>query len=190
MNKCLVVFLFLVFGRYVLSAQMTSAEFENAHRTSRWSDPLSRYNSGGDEFTIGDSVFYIVNRPLMNIDGYSSIISEEEGGKLVWPVCNLGYRCTWIIKNGFVYLDKVTSTSDVTPSEIERRICSLIRKNFGDNPNWRIPIWLSGEYLLINKGTTVDYNLRKYYILKLFKGKFTSLEELNLQRKLVKEKGR
>ena len=127
---------------------------------------------------------------LINIDGYSSIISEEEGGTLGWPVCNLGYRCTWIIKNGFVYLDKVTSTSDVTPSEIERRLYSLIRKKIGDNPNWRIPIWLSGEYLLINKGTTFDYKLRKYYILKLFKGKFTSLEELNLQRKLVKEKGR
>ena len=182
MNKYLVVLLFLAFGRCVLSAQMTSSEFENAHRTSRLSDPLSRYNAGGDEFTIGDSVFYIVNSPLMNI--------EEEGGTLGWPVCNLGYRCTWIIKNGFVYLDKVTSTSDVTPSEIERRICSLIRKNFGDNPNWRIPIWLSGEYLLINKGTTFDYNLRKYYILRLFKGEFIRLEELNLQRKLVKEKGR
>ena len=190
MNKYLVVLLFLVFGRYILSAQMTSAEFENAHRTSRLSDPLSRYNSGGDEFTIGDSVFYIVNRPLMNIDGYSSIISEEEGGTLGWPVCNLGYRCTWIIKNGFVYLDKVTSTSDVTPSEIERRLYSLIRKKIGDNPNWRIPIWLSGEYLLINKGTTFDYKLRQYYILRLFEGKFIRLEELNLQRKLVKEKGR
>ena len=190
MSKYLIVLLFLVFGRYILSAQMTSSEFENAHRASRWSDPLSRYNSGGDEFTIGDSVFYIVNPPLMSIDGYSSIIREEEGCTLGWPVCNLGYRCAWIIKNGFVYLDKVTSTSDVTPSEIEHRLYSLVRKNFENNPNWRIPIWLSGEYLLINKSTSFDHTLRKYYILKLFKGEFISLEELSLQRKLVKKKGR